>query len=48
MMLMSLFSLGIVYVMPKMMENLDPEALKEFKQEQQKGNVNEIMSKMFQ
>jgi hypothetical protein len=51
MMLMSLFSLAMVYIMPKMMENLDPEALQEFKQQQQQQklpNVSDMMAKMFQ
>lgn len=31
MILMSLFSMGMFFVMPKMMANMDPEALEEMK-----------------
>ena len=36
MVLMMLFSVGMMYIMPKMMENMDPEELKKMQEDQEK------------
>ena len=36
MMLMMLFSVGMMYLMPKMMENMDPEELKKMQEDQER------------
>ena len=43
MVIMSLVSVGIMFVMPKMMANMDPEQLKEM-QEMQKGGMMEMLT----
>ena len=46
MFLMMLFTMGMVFLMPKMMDNMDPEEMKKMQAEMGSGDPSEAWSKL--